>query len=168
MSFTVPLLSAWALGGGIWMCGGLEWLLLDRLFYLWPASRPAAESLRVPKLLSAEETDSLSVSAGATPLSAMTPRIQLSPDRAFLSPSPWACTSVPPLTSTNKHTHVHTESPLRPCYPHLSFYVNVFLCPFPVQHASGPHCCFPSAPLTASLSSGSPGYIIGCRLAKME
>lgn len=48
-------------------------------------------SLRVPKLLSAGETDSLSVSAGRGSL-AVTLRIQSSPEGPFLSPSPWTPT----------------------------------------------------------------------------
>lgn len=72
-------------GGG----GGVsKWLLLDSLFYLW-LSRRAAESLRVPKLLSAGEADCLSASAGAAPLLAMTLHIKLSPSTPSLSPPPY-------------------------------------------------------------------------------
>lgn len=67
--------------------GGSKWLLLDSLFYLW-LSRRAAESLRVPKLLSAGETDCLSASAGAAPLLAMTLHIKLSPSTPSLRPPP--------------------------------------------------------------------------------
>lgn len=55
-------------------------------------SRQAAESLRVPKLLSAAETDSLSVSAG---LCRSDPsRLRVPIRRCPLSPSQWTCPSV--------------------------------------------------------------------------
>lgn len=109
-------------------------------------------SLCVPKLLSAGETDSLSVLANAAPFSAMTLHIQTDP---FLPPHHGLLPLCP--SHLHKHTHVHTKSPLCPLL--CSF----FSCykvtpPFPVTLPSTfffSFClhCSPSLSLPHSLHS---------------
>lgn len=109
--------------------GGLEWLL-ECLFYLW-LSRQAAESLHVPKRLSAGETDSLSVSAATAPPCCNDPSHLLVPIRRLvLSPSPCTCTPVP-------HQVNILLTPL--CYLFFSLsipYCLCFLIPFSAQPLS--------------------------------
>lgn len=107
---------------------GLERVLPVCLCYLRLSPKPAAKSLRLLKL-----SDSLSVSAGTAPRSAMTLHIKSFLERPFLNLSPCTHTFVSP-------SKLHKSMLKSPACPHCSFSIRpTFLRP-PQPHCNNLHC----------------------------
>lgn len=134
----IVCMSTWSMS---FRCGGLERVLPVCLCYLWLSPRPAAKSLRLLKL-----SDSLSASAGAAPVSAMTLHIKSFPDRPFLNL---------PLHGVVPWCPSHLKKKKNFPHPRQCFFF--FIC-----HKVAP----PFSALHPTVTAFTV-HIIGCHLAKM-
>lgn len=121
---------------------GLERVLPVCLCYLRLSPKPAAKSLRLLKL-----SDSLSVSAGTAPRSAMTLHMKSFLERPFLNLSPCTHTFVSP-------SKLRKSMLKSPACSH---------CSFSIRHKVAPLFSVLPNPIVTAFTV----HIIGCHLAKM-